>query len=85
MLHLHFGNRLEDLLDVTADDLTERPRGVFAVQTIVVPSQSMGQWLQLGLADRHGIAAMVQTPLPGSFLAALYRRLLPAPECLLSW
>ncbi|HBG31545.1 MAG TPA: exodeoxyribonuclease V subunit gamma, partial [Gammaproteobacteria bacterium] len=49
-------------------------------QTIVVPSQSMGQWLQLGLADRHGIAAMMQTPLPGSFLAALYRRLLPVPD-----
>lgn len=80
MLHLHFGNRLEDLLDVAADDLADRPRGVFAAQTIVVPSQPMGQWLQLGLADRHGIAALVQTPLPGSFLAALYRRLLPAPD-----
>ncbi|MDY6957165.1 MAG: exodeoxyribonuclease V subunit gamma [Pseudomonadota bacterium] len=80
MLHLHFSNRLEDLLDVTADDLAERPRGVFTVQTIVVPSQSMGQWLQLGLADRHSIAAMMQTPLPGSFLAALYRRLLPVPD-----
>lgn len=37
----------------------------------------MGQWVSLGLARRHGIATLLDTPLPGSWLAALHQRLLP--------
>ncbi|MGB5235552.1 MAG: exodeoxyribonuclease V subunit gamma, partial [Candidatus Macondimonas sp.] len=60
MLHLHFGNRLEDLLDAAADWLAAQPRGVFTPATVVVPSAAMGHWVTLGLAGRHGIAALIQ-------------------------
>lgn len=77
MLHLHFGNRLEELLDVAADWLKAQPCGVFTSETVVVPSAAMGHWVTLGLARRHGIAALIQTPLPGSLLGRLHQQLLP--------
>jgi exodeoxyribonuclease V gamma subunit len=77
MLHLHFGNRLEDLLDAAAGWLADQPRGIFVPATVVVPSPAMGHWLTLGLARRHGIAALIQTPLPGSLLGSLHQRLMP--------
>ncbi|MGB2942984.1 MAG: exodeoxyribonuclease V subunit gamma, partial [Candidatus Macondimonas sp.] len=77
MLHLHFGNRLEDLLDAAADWLAAQPREVFTPATVVVPSAAMGHWVTLGLARRHGIAALIQTPLPGSLLGSLHQRLMP--------
>lgn len=77
MLHLHTGNRLETLLDRAVGELAGEPLGVFERQTLIVPSQAMGQWVSLGLARRHGIATLLDTPLPGSWLAALHQRLLP--------
>ena len=77
MLHVHFGNRLETLLDHAVHELTGEALGVFERQTVLVPSQAMGQWVTLGLAHRQGIATLFDTPLPGSWLTTLHQRLLP--------
>ena len=77
MLHVHFGNRLETLADHAVHELVREVPGVFESQTVIVPSQAMGQWLTLGLARRQGIATLLDTPLPGSWLSALHQRLLP--------
>lgn len=77
MLHVHFGNRLETLLDRAVHELTGEAPGVFERQTIVVPSQAMGQWVTLGLARRQGVATLLDTPLLGGWLTTLHQRLLP--------
>jgi len=77
MLHVHFSNRLETLLDRAVHELTGETLGVFERQTIVVPSQAMGQWVTLGLARQQGVATLLDTPLPGGALTTLHQRLLP--------
>ena len=73
MLHLHHGNRLERLLD-TLVALTDEPLGdPLATELILVQNQGMARWLSLRLAERAGIAANLEFPLPASFIWKLFR------------
>lgn len=64
-------NRLEDLLEDLAGWLRDDPLPPLATETIVVPGQGLGRWLQQELAARHGIAAGLALPFPGAFLREL--------------
>ncbi len=78
MFRLIRSNRVEILLEMLADRLTQQPlSSPFAPELILVPTPAMGRWLQWQLAQRQGIAANIQYPLPAKFLWALARDLLP--------
>lgn len=70
MLQLVQSNRAEALLLQLGDDLQQRAADapVLEPQTVLVQSQGMRQWLTLELAQRRGIVANLQTPMPASFL-----------------
>lgn len=68
---VHTGQRLEDLCAALAARLHADPLPPLATDTIVVPTRGLARWLELQLAVRHGIAAGLQFPFPGAFLAWL--------------
>ena len=75
-LRIHQSNRLERLADLLAE-LCRRPVGrPFAPERIVVPNPGMARWLGLRLADRLGVCANVQFPLPSSFAWEIWRAVL---------
>lgn len=81
MLILHQSNRLELLADELAEALRAPLASAFAPETIAVQSNGMARWLRMRLADRLGVAANLDFPLPSSLVWRLFGRLLPdVPE-----
>ncbi len=68
MLLIHHSNRLEILLDRLIRTLDRPLSDPFAPERIVVQNQGMARWLAQGLAERTGIAANLEFPLPARFL-----------------
>ncbi len=68
---LHTSYRLEDLAASLAASLRAAPLPPLATETIVVPTQGLARWLELQLAEAHGIAAGLRFPFPGAFLGGL--------------
>ncbi len=52
MLHLYHSNRLEQLADLLAEQLSDAPDDPFLSESVVVQHQGMGRWLSLQLAKR---------------------------------
>lgn len=75
-LTLYHSHRLEELLEALAMHLHSAPLPPLATETVVVPGQGLARWVQLQLAQRLGIAAGLNLPFPGAFLA----RLLAGPD-----
>lgn len=75
MLVLHQSNRLENLADALALLLAREPGAPLIQQPILVSSPGMGTWLQIRLAQRLGIAAGFNFPLPARWLWQQYRHL----------
>ncbi len=76
-LQLISANRVESLLDELARRLVSpRLASAFKAEIIVVPSPAMGRWVNLQLADRHGVAANQQYPLPAAWIWELTGKLL---------
>jgi len=81
MLILHQSNRLERLADALAEVLRVPMSPALAPETIAVQSNGMARWLRMRLADRLGVAANIQCPLPASLIWQLFGRVLPdVPE-----
>ncbi len=76
MLHLYQSNRLETLIDLLTAVVEHPPKCVFEPETIIVPSQGMGRWISLQLANRVGICANTDFLLPASFTWQLLRKTL---------
>ncbi|MBL9078742.1 MAG: exodeoxyribonuclease V subunit gamma [Planctomycetes bacterium] len=70
-LAVHTSHRLEDLCAALAERLRADPAPPLGDETIVVPTRGLARWLELQLAERHGIAAGLRFPFPGAFLAWL--------------
>ncbi|MCB9885198.1 MAG: exodeoxyribonuclease V subunit gamma [Planctomycetes bacterium] len=68
---LHTSYRLEDLAASLAHALRTAPLAPLDTETIVVPTQGLARWLELQLAEAHGIAAGLRFPFPGAFLGGL--------------
>jgi exodeoxyribonuclease V gamma subunit len=68
MLRIHHSNRLEVLLDRLVRVLDGPLSDPFAPERIVVQNQGMARWLAHGLAERTGIAANLEFPLPARLL-----------------
>lgn len=75
-IYLHHGNRLEDLAAAMAESLLEDPPPPLECRTIVVESGALARWLKLQLCRHHGIAMLVDTPLPAAWLWQTATRLL---------
>lgn len=75
MIHVHYSNRTEELLEALAGNLRAEGRaasagpfgGAFVPVRLVVPNRNVETYLKLGLAQAHGIAANLQV----GFLRAL--------------
>lgn len=76
MLHLYQSNRLETLSDLLAAVVKHPSQCLFEPETIIVPSQGMGRWISLQLADRVGLCANTDFLLPASFTWQLLRKTL---------
>jgi len=75
MLVLHQSNRLENLAASLAALMHVNPPSALAAQPILVASPGMGTWLQVQLAQAHGIAAGYTFLLPARWLWQQYRQL----------
>ncbi len=73
MLKLYQSNHLEQLTDQLAALLPHSNASVFEVERIVVPHLGMQRWLTLQLAERLGICANVEFPLPARLIWDLFR------------
>jgi exodeoxyribonuclease V gamma subunit len=72
MIHLHYSNRLEALIDPFAQLVGEdQMRDPLERVTVVVPGRAIQEFLKLRLADREGVAANLGFP----FLRGLLKRL----------
>lgn len=82
MLHVHFSNRYEALVDILRDRLDARGGDIFAADQVIVPSAAVRRSLTLALADRHGICANVEFSFLAHWLWQQIRRLVPdaAPQ-----
>ena len=67
MLRLYQSDKLEILGEALAAEY-EPPASPFTPDIIIVPSQGMGRWVSLRLAEKLGICAHVRFVLPASFV-----------------
>jgi exodeoxyribonuclease V gamma subunit len=77
MLILHQSNRLELLAEALAEVLREPLASPLAPEIVAVQSNGMARWLRMRLADRLGVCANVDFPLPSSLIWKLFGRILP--------
>lgn len=77
MLKLYQSNRLEYLADLLIEITRPPPADPFAAETVVVQHPGMGRWLSLQIAERTGVCANFQFPLPAGFIWDLFGRVIP--------
>ena len=82
MLKIYHSNTLDTLRDVLVEMIKREPLSdPFLADQILVQSPGMAQWLKLELAQRIGVAANIEFPLPASFLWKVFVAALPdVPE-----
>ena len=70
---LYYGNALDVLAGLLAEELRETPpgAGMFDPDTILIPQPAMRRWLQKALAERHGVAANLRFLAPGEFVGEM--------------
>lgn len=77
MLYLIQSNKMECLADSLISCLqqtSEQGLSVFEADQILVQSPGMSQWLKIQIAEKLGIAANIDFPLPSSFIWQLYQQ-----------
>lgn len=70
------GNRLELLADAVCNWWQRNPLAPLEVETVLVQSQGMGEWLKMAIARRLGVCAATRVELPARFLWRSYRQVL---------
>ncbi|EAR60948.1 exodeoxyribonuclease V subunit gamma [Neptuniibacter caesariensis] len=82
MFQVYHSNSLLVLKDLLTELIRRDPiSDPFVAEQILVQSPGMAQWLKLELADKSGIAASIDFPLPASFLWKHFSEVLPdVPE-----
>ncbi|WP_158700945.1 exodeoxyribonuclease V subunit gamma [Phytohalomonas tamaricis] len=69
-------NHLEDLRELSLELIHRQPLPPLTQETFLVQSNGMAQWLRMALAEKDGIAASLDFPLPSSFVWRAYRAVL---------
>nr|WP_315980011.1 exodeoxyribonuclease V subunit gamma [Aliamphritea spongicola] len=82
MFRIYHSNSLELQKDLLVEMIRREPLpNPFSREQILVQSPGMAQWLKLELAERLGIAANIEFPLPASFLWRIFTQVLSSvPE-----
>lgn len=81
MLTIHFSHRFETLERLLGDRLRAQPAGgVFAADTVIVPSAAVRRRLTLALAGRDGICANVDFPYLARWLWGCIARVVPGVQ-----
>jgi exodeoxyribonuclease V gamma subunit len=82
MLRVYHSNRLDVLEEIMEFIIERQPLAdVLESEVVLVQSTGMAQWLQITLAQKFGIAANIQFPLPASFIWEMFSCVLPGiPE-----
>ena len=82
MFTIYHSNDVSVLKTLVIELMQRNPLdNVFAKETILVQSPGMSQWLKLRIADRFGIAANIDFPLPATFVWNVFKEVLPdVPE-----
>ncbi len=78
MLQVYHSNRLEALVEELARITATPLADPFEPETIVVQNQGMARWIAQRLAQRNGISAQLDFPLPARFLWRVLQAWLPA-------
>ena len=73
MLHLYHSNKMEALLQALLQLLEQPLESIFAPETILVQNQGMARWITQGIAERQGIAANLEFPLPATFIWRIFQ------------
>ncbi|WP_133471799.1 exodeoxyribonuclease V subunit gamma [Paraglaciecola marina] len=76
MLYLIQSNKMECLADSLINCLQDsagQGESVFEADQVLVQSPGMSQWLKIQIAEKLGIAANIDFPLPSSFIWQLYQ------------
>lgn len=75
---LYQSNRQEDLFTLFATVLAQRQdQTILQPDRVIIPSQGMAKWLNLGLAEKLGIAANIHFELPAAFIWSCIRAYRP--------
>ncbi|CDG19921.1 Exodeoxyribonuclease V gamma chain [Xenorhabdus poinarii G6] len=78
MFSVYHSNQLDILKELMANLIGNNPLpDPFDKEIILVQSPGMSQWLQIQLAEKLGIAANMEFPLPATFIWQMFARLLP--------
>ncbi len=72
MLHLYHSNKMESLLQALLQVLEQPLENPFTAETILVQNQGMARWITQGIAERQGIAANLDFPLPATFIWRIF-------------
>ncbi|OTA19851.1 exonuclease V subunit gamma [Xenorhabdus beddingii] len=78
MFRVYHSNQLDILKELMAILIGENPLSdPFGKEMILVQSPGMSQWLQIQLAEKLGIAANMEFPLPATFIWQMFTQILP--------
>ena len=80
MLRIEQSNRLEWLAESLIGQLKALETEPLSPRWVVVPNPGMGRWLVQRMAEKEGIAANLELPLPASFFWRVLRAWLPQEE-----
>ena len=80
-LHLSSSNRIETLQRQLASLFSAQPLGdPFAREVVLVPTTALQRWLNLQVAECHGVAANIDCPLPAAWIWQLAAQLPEAAD-----
>ncbi|MCC8378540.1 exodeoxyribonuclease V subunit gamma [Xenorhabdus sp. PB30.3] len=78
MFTVYHSNQLDLLKELMTRFIREKPlANPFDKEVILVQSPGMSQWLQIQLAEKLGIAANIEFPLPATFIWQMFTVVLP--------
>ncbi len=79
MLHLHHSNQLEKLMLALRGSYGEDKRHPFTSYTIICETNSLARWIKLQFCNHDGIASLIETKLPATWLWEQTRKTLEIP------
>ena len=72
MLYLYHSNKMESLLQALLAVIEQPLENPFSAETMLVQNQGMSRWITQGIAERQGIAANLDFPLPATFIWRIF-------------